>query len=264
LNSRKFVHMFFQTLLIGWLAGLITSFVVYYSVYATYLSPFDGKELLGLFLFYSGKGLVYTVIAQTGFFAYLFINMYGRNFFRSFWPAVQLLIIAFVLFDIVYFTSKSLSLTFRLGLMFAILIGGLIIAFLKVRETNRTAFVPALFVMIVILTLELSLVLRTGEKGEIMLMLVPIFVATAFQLMRLHHVTKVDPEHQKRIEERRRKRLEMQKQRMKEKEAKQKAKGKGKERSGEKEKKASRKASPQQKNKNKKSSKKKQANNKRA
>src|SRR5690625_7934574 len=106
--------------------------------------------------------------------------------------------------------------------------------------------------MIVILTLELSLVLRTGEKSEIMLMLVPIFVATAFQLIRLHHVAKVDPEHQKRIEERRRKRLEMQKQRKKEKEAKQKAKGKGKERTGAKEKKASRKASTQQKNKNKK------------
>ncbi len=226
MNSRKFVHLFFQTLLIGWLAGLLTSFFVHYSIYATFLSPFDGKELLGLFLFYSGKALVYTVIAQTGFFAYLFINMYGRNFFRSFWPTVQVLVIAFVLFDIVYFTSKSLSLTFRLGLMFAILIGALVIAYLKVRETNRTAFIPALFVMVVILTLELSLVLRTGEKREIILMLVPLFVATAFQLMRLHEVTKVDPEHQKRIEERRKKRLEMQKQKLKEKEAKQATKSK--------------------------------------
>lgn len=217
MNSRKFVHMFLHTLWIGWLVGLLTSFAVDASIYGEYLSPFDGKELFGLFLFYSGKGLVYTVIAQTGFFAYLFVNMYGQNFFKSFWPTVQVLIIAFVLFDIVYFTSKELTLLFRVGLMLAILIGGVIVAIFKVRQTNRSAFVPALFVMIVILTLELSLVLRTGEATEIMLMLLPIFAATAFQLMMLHHVTKVDPEHQRRMEERRKKRLELQKQREKEK-----------------------------------------------
>src|SRR5690625_4433661 len=143
--------MFLHTLWIGWLVGLVTSLVVNFSVYETYLSPFNGKELFGLFLFYSGKGLVYTVIAQTGFFAYLFVNMYGQSFFKSFWPTVQVLIIAFVLFDIVYFTSKELSLAFRIGLMLAILILGLIVAYLKVRQTNRTAFIPALFVMIVIL-----------------------------------------------------------------------------------------------------------------
>lgn len=212
MNSRKFVHMFLHTLWIGWLVGLITSLVVNFSVYEAYLSPFNGKELFGLFLFYSGKGLVYTVIAQTGFFAYLFVNMYGQNFFKSFWPMVQALIIAFVLFDIVYFTSKELSLLFRIGLMVTILIVGLIIAYFKVRQTNRTAFIPALFVMIVILTLELSLVLRTGEANEILLMLMPLLVATAFQLIMLHHVTKIDPEHQRRIEERRKKRRELQKQ----------------------------------------------------
>src|SRR5699024_3917337 len=159
--------MFFHTLWIGWLVGFITSLIVDFSIYETFLSPFNWKELLGLFLFYSGKGLVYTVIAQTGFFAYLFVNMYGQNFFKSFWPMVQALIIAFVLFDIVYFASKELSLLFRFGLMFVILIAGLVVAYFKVRQTNRTAFIPALFVMIVILTLELSLVLRTGEANEI-------------------------------------------------------------------------------------------------
>lgn len=209
--------MFLHTLWIGWVVGFLTSLAVDFTVYKTYLSPFDGKELIGLFLFYSGKGLVYTVIAQTGFFAYLFVNLYGQNFFKSFWPTVQVLIIAFVLFDIVYFTSKDISLLFRIGLMLVILIGGIVIAIIKVRQTNRTAFIPALFVMVVILTLELSLVLRTGEVTEIILMLVPIFVATAFQLVMLHHVTKVDPEHQRRMEERRRKRLELKKQQEKEK-----------------------------------------------
>ena len=217
MNSRKFVHMLFHTLWIGWLVGLITSFIVKFEEYNKVLSPFDGKELFGLFLFFSGYALVFTVIAQTGFFAYLFIHRYGQNFFRSFWPTVQVLVIAFVLFDIVYFTSKELSLAFRIGLMLVILIAGLIVAWIKVRQTNRTAFIPALFVMVVILTLELSLVLRAGDADFIILMLTPLIAANTFQLIQWYHVTKIDPEHQQRIEERRKRRLEQQKQRQKKK-----------------------------------------------
>src|SRR5699024_1083861 len=198
--------MFFHTLWIGWLVGFITSLIVDFSIYETFLSPFNWKELLGLFLFYSGKGLVYTVIAQTGFFAYLFVNLYGESFFKSFWPTVQVLIILFVLFDIVYFTSKELSLFFRVSLMLVILIAGIIVSYFKVKQTNRSAFIPAMFVMVVILTLELSLVLRTGKASEIILMLTPLLAATAFQLLMLHYVTKVDPEHQRRVEERRKQR----------------------------------------------------------
>lgn len=212
--------MLFHTLWIGWLVGLITSFIVQFEEYNKVLSPFDGKELFGLFLFFSGYALVFTVFAQTGFFAYLFIHRYGQSFFKSFWPSVQVLLIAFVLFDIVYFTSKDLSLTFRFGIMLTVLIAGLIVAWLKVRQTNRSAFIPALFVMVVILTLELSLVLRAGDSDFIILMLTPLIVANGFQLMRWHHVTKVDPEHKRRIEERRKHRLELQKQKQKQKEAK--------------------------------------------
>lgn len=216
MNSRKIVHMFFQTLIIGWLVGFITSLVVKYSEYTKVLSPLNVKELVGVILFFSGYALVFTVIAQTGFFAYLFIHRYGQSFFRSFWPTVQLLIVAFVLFDIVYFTSKQLSLTFRISLMLVILIAGLIVAYVKMRQTNRSAFIPALFVMIVILTLELSLVLRAGDVSFIILMLTTLIAANAFQLLILHHVTKVDPEHRRRMEERRKRRLEIQKQQQKE------------------------------------------------
>lgn len=229
MNSRKIVHMFFQTLLIGWIVGFATSLIVQHGEYAKVLSPFNGKDLLGVVLFFSGYALVFTVVAQTGFFAYLFIHRYGQSFFRSFWPTVQLLIIAFVLFDIVYFTSKELSLAFRIGLMLTVLLAGLIVSYFKMRQTNRAAFIPALFVMVVILTLELSLVLRAADKAFILLMLTTLFAANAYQLLILHHVTKVDPEHQRRLEERRKQRLALQKQQQKEQAKKQKEeKGKSK------------------------------------
>lgn len=211
MNSRKLVNMFFNTLWIGGLVGLLTSFVIKRHEYLPVLSPFDAKEFFGVFLFFLGYGLVFTVIAQTGFFAYLFIHRYGQGFFRSFWPIVQLLLIAFVLFDIVYFSSKELSLLFRIGLSVFIFVSGMIVAWFKMRQTNTSAFIPALFVMIVILSLELSLVLRAGDMEFIILMLAPILAANTYQLLILHHVTKADPEHQRRLEERRKQRQLQQK-----------------------------------------------------
>lgn len=210
------MNMFFHTLWIGGLAGLLTSFIIKGNEYLPHLSPFQGKDLLGVFLFFLGYGLVFTVVAQTGFFAYLFVHRYGESIFRTFWPTVQIVVVAFVLFDIVYLTSKELPFLFRLGLMLFILISGLIVAFFKVRQTNKSAFIPALFLMIVIVTLELSLVLRAADADFIILMVVPVVVATAYQLFALYHVTKFDPEHERRKEERRKKRLEQMKQMKKE------------------------------------------------
>jgi len=202
-DSRKIVNFFFKTFLIGGLIGFIGSFFIKYSDYGMVLNPFDGKELLGVALYYLGFAFVYTVVAQTGFFAYLFIHRYGQSIFRSFWSTVQILLILFALFDLVYFTSDKLSLGFKLVFTATILIFGLIIAFLKVKETNKVAFIPALFFMIVISSLELSLVLRTADVSSILLMLVPVLGVNAYQLLTLQKATHVDEEHKQRIEERR-------------------------------------------------------------
>ncbi len=199
--------MFFRTILIGGLVGFVTSFFVKSKEYANVLQPFDGMELLGIVLFFFGMALVFTVIGQTGFFAYLFIHRFGQNFFRSFWPTVQVLLILFALFDLVYLSYSAgkgeISLLFYIIMTAVILIYGIIIARLKVKQTNRTGFIPALFVMIVITALELSLALRAVDVDYIILMLTPLLAANSYQVLALHEVTKRDEEHIKRIEERR-------------------------------------------------------------
>src|SRR5699024_6750709 len=80
--------------------------------------------------------------------------------------------------------------------------------------TNRTGFIPTLFLMIVVTALELSLVLRAADVDYIILMLTPVLAANSYQVLALHEVTKRDEEHIKRIEERRkarRKKMEMNK-----------------------------------------------------
>src|SRR5699024_6111609 len=96
--------------------------------YANVLQPFDGMELLGLVLFFIGMALVFTVVSQTGFFAYLFIHRFGQNFFRSFWPTVQVLVILFALFDLIYLSYSAgdgeISLLFYIIMTAVILIYG--------------------------------------------------------------------------------------------------------------------------------------------
>lgn len=207
MNSRKLVNMFFKTLLIGGLVGFVTSFFVKGQEYMNVLSPFDGMELFGLVLFFVGMALVFTVVSQTGFFAYLFVHRYGKNFFRSFWPAVQVLVILFAIFDLIYFSYRAgggdVSLIFYIVMTTVIVVYSLVIARFKVKQTNRTGFIPTLFLMIVVTALELSLVLRAADVDYIILMLTPVLAANSYQVLALHEVTKRDEEHIKRIEERR-------------------------------------------------------------
>lgn len=207
--------MFFKTLFIGGAVGLITSFFVNASDYLAILIPFDFMELIGLLLFFTGLGLVFSVISQTGFFAYLFIHRYGQSIFRSFWPTVQWLLIIFVIFDLIYFPYKGsegkIPLYVFILMTAFIVIVAYIVARFKVRETNRTAFVPTLFVMIVITALEWSLVLRAGDLNYMILMLMPLLTANAYQVLILHEVTKLDERQKKRLEERRKRLKKMQK-----------------------------------------------------
>src|SRR5699024_6710132 len=107
MTSRKWVGLFTKTLLIGAISCLIVSIFVKFDSYKEVFSPFQPFELLGLVLFFVTLGFIFSVISQTGFFAYLFLNKFCLGLFRSFWPTVQVLLIAFVIFDLVYFPYQA-------------------------------------------------------------------------------------------------------------------------------------------------------------
>lgn len=192
MKSRNVVKMFTNTLIIGGIVGLITGIFVKTSEFANVLAPFDLKELFGLIIFFVGLGLVFSVVSQTGFFAYLFINRFGLSLFRSFWPSVQVLLIIFVVFDLVYFSYNATdgegSLLMYILMAAAILGYGLIVARLKAKETNKSAFIPALFLMVVITTIEWVPGLRTSGTDYAWLMIMPLLACNTYQLMALHRL----------------------------------------------------------------------------
>lgn len=212
MNSRRLVQMFFKTLFIGGLIGLVTSFFVMSAEYTQYLNPIDFKELLGVTLFFLGYGLVFTVVAQTGFFAYLFINQYGGSIFKALWPTAQLLFVILVVAALIYVPPKGdISLSVYIILAIILVIVGAIVGYFKYKQTNFTALIPALFLMIAMTVLEWTPVLRGGELDYMVLVLPTLLGANAYQLITLNYVTKVDEEHQRRQKERLKKREELKK-----------------------------------------------------
>src|SRR5690625_3417613 len=185
-NSRKLVNMVLKTVVIGGLVGLFTSFIVAHEIFSNVLNPFQGMEILGLVLYYLGFALVFTVVSLAGFLAYLFIHRFGVSIFRSFWPSVQVLLILLALFDIVYFSNKEILLLHRISIAFVVLLASVIVGWFKVKQTNKSGFIPAVFFMVVVTALELTLGLRTSGMDYIIIILVTLIVANAYQLLAWH------------------------------------------------------------------------------
>ncbi|PEQ47445.1 KINB signaling pathway activation protein [Bacillus cereus] len=195
MNSRKWVRLFFTTLFLGGISTVIIGFVLEWDKYAKFFQNFDGKEILAVSFWLMGVGFIFSVISQMGFFAYLTIHRFGLGMFRSssLWNAVQLFFIAFVLFDFVYLRSVliangEVSLGNNILVAGILFVFGAMVAYVKSKETNKKAFVPALFFMVVVTILEWVPALRINDTDWLYLMVIPLLLCNAYQLLILHRL----------------------------------------------------------------------------
>ncbi|MCY8956407.1 KinB signaling pathway activation protein KbaA [Bacillus cereus] len=195
MNSRKWVRLFLTTLFLGGISTVIIGFVLEWDKYNEFFQNFDGKEILAVSFWLMGVGFIFSVISQMGFFAYLTIHRFGLGMFRSssLWNAVQLFFIAFVLFDFVYLRSVliangEVSLGNNILVAGILFVFGAIVAYVKSKETNKKAFVPALFFMVVVTILEWVPALRINDTDWLYLMVIPLLLCNAYQLLVLHHL----------------------------------------------------------------------------
>lgn len=195
MNSRKWVRLFFTTLFLGGVSTVVIGFVLEWDKYAKFFQNFDGKEILAVSFWLMGVGFIFSVISQMGFFAYLTIHRFGLGMFRSssLWNIVQLFFIAFVLFDFVYLRSVliangEVSLGNNILVAGVLFMFGAIVAYVKSKETNKKAFVPALFFMVVVTILEWVPALRINDTDWLYLMVIPLLLCNAYQLLILHRL----------------------------------------------------------------------------
>ncbi|AMR00809.1 KinB signaling pathway activation protein KbaA [Bacillus thuringiensis] len=195
MNSRKWVRLFLTTLFLGGISTVIIGFVLEWDKYNKFFQNFDGKEILAVSFWLMGVGFIFSVISQMGFFAYLTIHRFGLGMFRSssLWNAVQLFFIAFVLFDFVYLRSVliangEVSLGNNILVAGILFVFGAMVAYVKSKETNKKAFVPALFFMVVVTILEWVPALRINDTDWLYLMVIPLLLCNAYQLLVLHRL----------------------------------------------------------------------------
>lgn len=192
-TSRIWVRLFMTTLFIGGITTALFGFIVRWNEFQHYFTDFQLINILSTTIWLIFMGFLFSVISQMGFFAYLTVHRFGLGIFKSvsLWNGVQIVLILFVLFDLVYlryetFAKAGENLFSYIGLAALLLIVAVIAAWFKAKQTNREAFIPALFYMIVVTVIEWYPVLRVNEKSWLYLMLFSLLACNAYQLLILH------------------------------------------------------------------------------
>lgn len=193
MTSRIWVKLFLTTLMVGGLTTAIVGFIVRWNEFLPYFTEYKLIDILSTTIWLIAMGFLFSLISQMGFFAYLTIHRFGLGIFKSvfLWNAVQVVLILFGLFDLVYlrfetFAKKGENLIPYIAIAAVLLVAGLAVAWLKTKQTNKDAFIPALFFMIVVTILEWVPVLRVNEKSWLYLMMFSLITCNAYQLLILH------------------------------------------------------------------------------
>ncbi|MGG3471359.1 KinB-signaling pathway activation protein [Neobacillus pocheonensis] len=207
MTSRNLVRLFMTTLGVGGLTTAIVGFIVRWNEMQSYFVEFKIGDILSALIWFIVMGFLFSAISQMGFFAYLTIHRFGLGIFKSvsLWNAVQVVVILFALFDLVYLRYENFANTGQSIFSFFIpalilLAAGVACAWYKMKQTNKQAFIPALFFMIVVTVVEWVPVLRTNSKNWLFLMMFALIACNAYQLLILHKLnTQSEKERQERI-----------------------------------------------------------------
>jgi KinB signaling pathway activation protein len=198
LNSRNWVRLFLTTLLVGGISTSIVGFALRWGEYQKFFTSFDLIEILSILFWLIGVGFIFSIISQMGFFAYLTIHRFGLGIFRTaaLWNAIQIVLILFVVFDLIYFryqlfAAEGESILSYILLALFLVIFSLAVAYIKMKQTNKMAFIPALFFMLVVTSVEWVPALRVNEGNWLYLMLIPLLICNAYQLLLLTKLSQV-------------------------------------------------------------------------
>ena len=195
MTIRNWVKFFSKALLIGGVVTAVAGLIVRWEFFLGYLQSGEIGQFVVALLWMVFLGFTMSVVAQMGFFAYLTVHQFGVNIFKTLtlWNWVQLLIIAVVLFDLIFFRFRLTSEDTGRSLLYLMLLASLIIvagitAYLKAKWTKKHTLVSALFFMIVITTLEWlpALMVRSGNIDEwVTILLFPLLAVNAYQILAL-------------------------------------------------------------------------------
>lgn len=183
--------MFGTTLLIGAAGSLIVGILLQWTDTLKFNGTVDFVVNVGILL---GVGVMVSVYSQMGFFAYLMLNYLGTGVFsRRSWQYIQLALAALALMELMFFRmfvggNKEGVSDVILGII--ILMIAIIVAYLKVKGTNASAWIPTLFFMIAVTIVETVGVLSIEVNQATAWIVIPLIACNAYQILILHRVLK--------------------------------------------------------------------------
>lgn len=194
LNFRKWLFLFFTTSILGGISILPAYMLLGWEEVPGGNLPGDMFSM-PVIIFIMGLGVLFSIISQMGFFAYLTVHRFGLGLFKShqLWNKVQMLLILFTFFDLIYFRYVSFKIEGETWLDYVLLpaillLIALIVAFMKAKQTKGFVFVPAVFFIFVVTTLEIVPTLTINDTNWLILMLVPVLICNIWQLLILHRL----------------------------------------------------------------------------
>lgn len=192
MTIRYLIRFLFHSLLLGGIVTGFLGFIIRWSEFQPYFVDGDIWAIVSTFIWFVCVGFLFAVVSQVGFFCYLFIHPFGLGIFRShtLWNAVQIVIIGFVLFDLIYFrftafAGEGETILPYVALAVIIFVAGLIVAFIKAKQTKKGVFISTLFFMVVVTVVEWLPVLRPNDPNWIYIMLFTLLACNAYQILLL-------------------------------------------------------------------------------
>lgn len=183
---------------VGAIASVITGFYLLITDTEIWASDRTATDVVFFMVFNTGIGLIYSVFAQMGFFAYLTVNYIAKSVFkrRIIWATVQWILIAIVFFDVIYlryvyfdYSGDRLQALFSYSILPVIVfVIAIVTAVLKSKMTNATAFTPTMFFIFAVTLLEVVPALRHNVASTTILAVVPVLCCNIWQILKLHTI----------------------------------------------------------------------------
>ncbi|WP_374018091.1 KinB-signaling pathway activation protein [Paenibacillus thiaminolyticus] len=194
MTLKKWFYLFWTTLLIGGGITLVMglSLQMIQGEFRNFNGPMDGVlNVVQLIL----SGFTVSAYSQMGFFAYLTLNFIAIGLFKKTWPYIQVVLTVIALLDLMFLRMLLADNGSQRGgdamndilLGLAVLAVALIVGYFKVKATNRTAFIPTLFFMIAITSVETLSALNISGIATWYVYL-PLAACNAYQVLMLNRI----------------------------------------------------------------------------
>lgn len=184
MTLKRLLFWFWSTLLLGAIISLLLGMVL-----QSFLGQFNWLDLLLL-------GLTFSSVSILGFFCYLVFQWLAKGLIRKsshFHFVLIVLLIGTVLYLCFIFYQQYQEKLWPYVILFMMLVFSFVVAFLKVKWTNSTAFIPTLFFMMVVTAFE-SIPSINSKEGQlpiesVFFTIVVLLICNAWQILQLHRLT---------------------------------------------------------------------------